>query len=142
MKGSFGSSPVRNSRQFRLAAAVVHAQLQVLRIPRQQRVSGSGRVDAAACPRIFPRLCYQPCLQRVSLDVSTATQKIRLALDRRTPSIVPVNAMRATQKPPGQHNELDAGGDGGINSLNKEERRNRRIQRPTARPSPHCQSLQ
>src|SRR5208337_2956811 len=66
-----------------LAAAVISAQFQVVRVFRQQRVGGPGGVRPAARPSILPRFGYQGGLQGVALDVATATQEISLAWDGR-----------------------------------------------------------
>ena len=67
-----------------LAAAVVYAPFQVVRVFRQQGVGGPGGVRPATRPGILPRFRHQPGLQGVALDVATATQEISLALDGRT----------------------------------------------------------
>ena len=67
-----------------LAAAVVYAPFQVVRVFRQQGVGGPGGVRPATRPGILPRFRHQPGLQGVALDVAAATQEISLALDGRT----------------------------------------------------------
>src|SRR5208337_2784181 len=67
-----------------LAAAVVYAPFQVVRVFRQQWVGGPRGVRPATRPGILPRFRHQPSLQGVALDVATATQEISLALDGRT----------------------------------------------------------
>src|SRR5208337_3563844 len=67
-----------------LAAAVVFAPFQVVRVFRQQGVGGPRSVRPATRPGILPRFRHQPGLQGVALDVATATQEISLALDGRT----------------------------------------------------------
>src|SRR5208337_3497026 len=67
-----------------LAAAVVYAPFQVVRVFRQQGVGGPGGIRPATRPGILPRFRHQPGLQGVALDVATATEEISLALDGRT----------------------------------------------------------
>ena len=102
-----------------LAAAVVYAPFQVVRVFRQQGVGGPGGVRPATRPGILPRFRHQPGLQGVALDVATATQEISLALDGRTlettlpevahEAIAPIEVVDVGRNIPDSHFDRSAG---------------------------------
>ncbi len=66
-----------------LTAADVSAPFPIVRVFRQQRVDGPGRVCPATRPGILPRFLHDPDFERIALDRAAATQEIALALDGR-----------------------------------------------------------